>query len=332
MTTYVVRRLLLMIGTLFVVSIINFILIQLPYGDVYNALEQQLEEAGEGAAAAELRESMDRLRKLHGLDKPPVVRYFTWLGKFVQGDFGVSVINSRPVASLIGDRLLLTFIVAITALLFTWIVGIVIGVLTAVYRNTLFDHVFTFVGFIGLSVPNFLFALVLLFASVFYFNTPSVGGLFSPEYVGAPWTLGKVVDLLRKLWVPVVVIGTAGTAGTIRVMRGNLLDMLNDESVKVARAKGLQEWVVVVKYAVRVAINPLVSSFGMAFPTLLAGETITAIVLGLPTTGPLLFQALLSQDMNLAGALLFFLALMLLVGNLIADALLAWLDPRIRYE
>ena len=249
MTTYVVRRLLLMIGTLFIVSIINFILIQLPYGDVYNALEQQLEEAGEGAAAAELRESMDRLRKLHGLDKPPMVRYFTWLGKFVQGDFGVSVINSRPVASLIGDRLLLTFIVAITALLFTWIVGIVIGVLTAVYRNTLFDHVFTFVGFIGLSVPNFLFALVLLFASVFYFNTPSVGGLFSPEYVGAPWTLGKVVDLLRKLWVPVVVIGTAGTAGTIRVMRGNLLDMLNDESVKVARAKGLQEWVVVVKYA-----------------------------------------------------------------------------------
>jgi peptide/nickel transport system permease protein len=277
------------------------------------------------------RESLSYLRERYGLDRPVYVQYWIWISGFVQGDFGESFEFNRPVSALVWERLGLTLAVALSTMLFTWIIAIPIGIYSAVRQYSLFDYVFTFIGFVGLAVPNFLLALVLLFVSVFVFNIPSVGGLFSPQYLDEPWSLAKFFDLLTRLWLPVVVVGTAGTAGLIRIMRANMLDVLHQPYVQTARSKGVRERVVIYKHATRNAINPLISIMGMQLPGIFSGETITAIVLSLPTLGPLLYRSLLSQDMFLAGTILMFLAIALVIGNLIADVLLAVVDPRIRY-
>lgn len=326
MRTYLLRRFGSAIVTLVLVSFIAFFVMQLPPGDYVTQLEQTLEASGQVVDQTYLK----ALRQKYALDKPLVVQYWKWISKFVQGDFGESPTYNRPVRELIGDRLYLTLAISITTLVFTWIIAVPIGIFSAVRQYSAFDHVFTAVGFIGLAVPNFLLALLMIFASIFWFDATSVGGLFSREFINAPWSLAKLWDLIRHLWIPVVVVGTSGTAGLIRIMRGNLLDILGRPFVETARAKGLKERVVTLRHAVRVAINPLISILGMSLPGILSGAVITAIVLNLPTVGPLMFAALQDQDMYLAGAILMLMAVALVVGNFIADLLLAWSDPRIR--
>ena len=316
-----------MIPTIILISIISFVIIQLPPGDYLTTYAAQLSALDTPVS----RDSLAYLRTRYGLDEPIYVQYWIWISGFVRGDFGESFEFNRPVSALVWERLGLTMIVAISTMIFTWVVAIPIGIYSAVRQYSFLDYVFTLIGFIGLSVPNFLLALVLLFISVFVFNVQSVGGLFSQQYIDAPWSWEKFVDLLQHLWVPVVVVGTAGTAGLIRIMRANLLDVLRQPYVQTARSKGLREQLVVNKHAVRNAINPLISIMGMQLPGILSGETITAIVLSLPTLGPLLYRSLLSQDMFLAGTILMFMAIALVIGNLIADILLAVVDPRIRY-
>ncbi|MCX7796487.1 MAG: ABC transporter permease, partial [bacterium] len=257
--------------------------------------------------------------------------YIIWITHFIRGDFGWSFYYEKPVKELVGERLALTLVLSVVTLIFTWALAIPIGVYSATHQYSWGDNLFTFLGFIGLSIPGFLLGLLLMFISVFYFNQ-SVGGLFSPQYVNAPWTLGKVIDLFRHLWIPVIIIGLSGTAGLIRIMRGNLLDILGQQYVLTARAKGLMESIVIWKHAVRVAINPLISSLGMSLPGIISGESLVSIVLNLPTTGPLFLEALMRQDMFLAGSFLMFLTMALVVGNFLADLGLAWADPRIRYE
>jgi peptide/nickel transport system permease protein len=327
MTQFIARRLLSMVPTLILISIVSFIIIQLPPGDYLTTYAAQLSAMDTPVS----RESLSYLRERYGLDRPVYVQYWIWISGFVQGDFGESFEFNRPVSALVWERLGLTLAVALSTMLFTWIIAIPIGIYSAVRQYSLFDYVFTFIGFVGLAVPNFLLALVLLFVSVFVFNIPSVGGLFSPQYLDEPWSLAKFFDLLTRLWLPVVVVGTAGTAGLIRIMRANMLDVLHQPYVQTARSKGVRERVVIYKHATRNAINPLISIMGMQLPGIFSGETITAIVLSLPTLGPLLYRSLLSQDMFLAGTILMFLAIALVIGNLIADVLLAVVDPRIRY-
>jgi peptide/nickel transport system permease protein len=327
MTQFIARRLLSMVPTLILISIVSFIIIQLPPCDYLTTYAAQLSAMDTPVS----RESLSYLRERYGLDRPVYVQYWIWISGFVQGDFGESFEFNRPVSALVWERLGLTLAVALSTMLFTWIIAIPIGIYSAVRQYSLFDYVFTFIGFVGLAVPNFLLALVLLFVSVFVFNIPSVGGLFSPQYLDEPWSLAKFFDLLTRLWLPVVVVGTAGTAGLIRIMRANMLDVLHQPYVQTARSKGVRERVVIYKHATRNAINPLISIMGMQLPGIFSGETITAIVLSLPTLGPLLYRSLLSQDMFLAGTILMFLAIALVIGNLIADVLLAVVDPRIRY-
>jgi peptide/nickel transport system permease protein len=261
------------------------------------------------------------------------VQYFRWIWKIVtEGDFGQSFTYEMDVIELLGERLGLTLALTLSTLVFTWIIAVPIGIYSATRQYSIGDYGFTFLGFIGLATPNFLLALVIMFFQVTIFETKSIGGLLSPEYIGATWSWAKFVDLLKHIWVPIVVIGTGSTAGIIRIMRGNLLDVLGQQHIQTGRAKGLRESKVIVKYGVRIAINPLVSRLGLELPNLLSGAVVTGIVLGLPTAGPIFLTALTSQDMFLAGAFLILSATFLLVGNLMADILLAWLDPRIRYE
>ena len=326
MYRYILTRVLIMIPTLFVISIISFALIELPPGDYLSSYIDRLMQSGQDAT----RDLVQNLRIRYGLDKPVHVRYLKWMGGVLQGDFGYSFLYNRPVSQLIGERLALTIFVTFTTLIFTWVLAIPIGIYAAVRQYSPTDYVFTFIGFIGLATPNFMLALILMYLGykLFGFN---VGGLFSMEYATAPWSWAKFVDMLEHLWVPVVVIGTAGTAGMIRVMRANMLDEIRKPYVTTARAKGLPPWKVILKYPVRVAMNPFVSTIGWLLPSLVSGATITAIVLSLPTTGPLLLEALRNQDMYLAGSFLMFLAALTVVGTLLSDILLAWIDPRIRY-
>jgi peptide/nickel transport system permease protein len=326
MVAYIIRRILIMIPVLVAISIITFIIIDLPPGDFLTTYASQLSLSGETVDQAEL----DALKRRFGLDEPMYMQYLHWVWNFVRGDFGHSFEWNRPVSELIGERLALTTIISVATLLFTWAVAIPIGIYSAVKQYSWMDHFLTFVGFIGLATPNFLFALVLLWFSYAYLGM-SVGGLFSPEFAEAPWNLAKCWDLLKHLWIPVVIVGTAHTAKFIRIIRGNLLDELKKPYVTAARAKGLPETRLILKYPVRVAINPLVSTIGWTLPELISGLAITAVVLNLPTTGPLLLKALLSQDMQLAGSFLMFLAILTVVGTLISDILLAWVDPRIRF-
>ena len=319
-------RLLLMIPTLFVISVITFIIIQLPPGDYLTTYIANLQETGEEVDEAVI----ESLRVRYGLDQPMPLQYWKWISGVVVGDFGQSFAMNKPVSELIWERLGLTVTISLVTLVFTWIVAIPIGIYSATHQYKLSDYFFTFLGFIGMATPAFLLALVMMYLSYRWFGT-GVGGLFSDEFVGAPWSWAKGVDLLKHLWVPVVVLGVAGTAGLIRVLRANLLDQLEMPYVVTARAKGLSESRLLVKYPVRVAINPVVSTIGWMLPQLVSGAVIVAMVLSLPTVGPLLLRALMEQDMYLAGSIVMLLSLLTVIGTLISDILLAWVDPRIRF-
>jgi len=327
MFSYIIRRFLYMIIILWAVSVVSFVIIQLPPGDFLTIYMQSLRATGTQIEREEFRS----LEKQYGLDLPVYAQYFKWMWNMLHGDFGKSFQWNKPVSELIGERLMLTVIISILTMLFTYAVAIPIGIYSATHQYSVADYGFTVVGFAGLATPNFLLALILMFIFYKYFGL-SAGGLFSPAYQLAPWSLAKFLDMLKHLPIPIIVIGTAGTAYLIRIMRGCLLDELRKQYVITARAKGVSERGLLFKYPVRVAINPIVSTIGWTLPYIISGETITAIVLSLPTTGPLLFQALMAQDMYLAGSTIMFLTFLVVIGTLISDILLVWIDPRIRYE
>ncbi|MBV7331052.1 ABC transporter permease [Chloroflexi bacterium TSY] len=327
MTNYIFQRLVYMVLTFFMLSVVVFIIIQLPPGDYLDTYIVALQEQGGFADEAEV----EALRKQFGLDGNVVEQYIRWLGKFLRGDMGRSFEWNQPVNKLLAERLPYTVMLSLITLFFTYVVAIPIGIYVATRQYSFGDYFFSVLGFVGLATPNFMLALILMFLFFRYFDI-SVGGLFSAEYALEPWSLGKVWDLFTHLWVPVIVIGTAGTAGIIRVMRGTLLDELGKQYVITARAKGVTEGKLLFRYPVRVAINPIVSTVGWQLPRIVSGETIVAIVLSLPTTGPLLFRALLSQDMFMAGSIVMFLGILTLIGTLLSDILLVIVDPRIRFE
>ncbi|MBM4459432.1 MAG: ABC transporter permease [Chloroflexi bacterium] len=327
MITFIIRRVLAMIPTLFLVSVLSFIIIELPPGDFMTSLAANVGTSGSSMDAA----TVENLQRQYGLDRPAHIRYLTWISGFVRGDFGYSLDWKRPVSELIMGRLGLTLLLSILSLIIMWLIAIPIGIYSATHQYSLGDNVFTFLGFLGLSVPEFVLGLLYLFIGIFVFGI-SVTGLFSAEMEKSPWSIPKALDLMNHLLWPALILGTGGMAQLIRIMRGSLLEILGQQYITTARAKGLKERVVVNKYAVRVAINPLISVMGMQLPGLINGATVLGIVLTLPTTGPLFVRALLSQDMYLAGSFLVFLSLMLMLGNLLSDIALAWADPRIRYE
>ncbi len=326
MGRFIGQRLLLMVPTLLLVSVVSFVIIQLPPGDYLTTYAANLEASGDLVDAA----TLEALKAQYGLGDPFHVQYLKWISGFPRGDFGHSFEQRRPVGELLGDRLLLTVMISLSTLLFTWVVAIPVGIYSATAQYSLSDYAVTFLGFVGLATPNFLLALILMFVGYRYFDI-SVGGLFSMEFIDAPWSLARVLDLVSHLWIPIIVVGTAGTAGLIRVMRANLLDELRKQYVITARSRGLAEPRLLFKYPVRLALNPIVSSVGWLLPELISGATITAVVLSLPTTGPLLLRALLSQDMYLAGTFVMFLAALTVIGTLFSDILLAIVDPRIRF-
>ncbi|HEU5316190.1 MAG TPA: ABC transporter permease [Chloroflexota bacterium] len=327
MLQYTARRLVVLIPTLFAISIIAFVIIQLPPGDYLTSYISQLAANGEQVDQS----TIQGLQEQYGLNKPIYVQYAKWMGGLLRGDFGYSFDWRRPVSMLLWNRLALTAIIGVSTLLLTWLIAFPIGILSAVRQYSIGDYVATFVAFIGVAIPEFLTALVLMWVAFAYFNQ-SVGGLFSGNFVDAPWSWDRVLDLLSHLWIPVIIIGVNHTAGLIRTMRANLLDELHKPYVVTARAKGLPEWKVILKYPVRVALNPFVSTAGWTLAGILSGSAIVEQVLNLPTTGPLNLRAVLSQDMFLAGSIILMLAVLTVVGTLISDLLLAWLDPRIRLQ
>ncbi len=325
MLRYIAHRLLVMVPTLLAISAIVFLIIQLPPGDYFTTYINELQSQGETVS----KERLDFLRQQYGFDRSPVEQYFVWLIGMLQGDFGYSFEYSLPVSDVVGDRLLLSFIVSFTTIIFTWIVAFPIGVYSAVYQYSWGDYGLTFMGFIGLATPNFLLALVLQWLAYSYFGT-SIGGLMDPQYLGEPWSIAKAGSVMEHLWIPVVVIGTSGTAGMIRRLRANLLDELHKQYVVTARSKGLHPFKVLIKYPLRVALNPFIADIGNLLPQVISGAAIVSVVLSLPTTGPMLLNALQSQDMFLAGSFLMFLAALTVFGTLLSDLALAVLDPRIR--
>lgn len=325
MARFIFRRLLGMIPFIILVSITVFMLIKLTPGDFVSNYAAALAAAGETVDDAML----DSMRARYGLDQSWIVQYWDWISGVLVGDFGYSFQWQQPVSTLIGERMALTLILSVATLLFTWAVALPIGVYSAVRRYSIGDYFFTFLGFIGLAVPGFLLALVLMYVGVSVFHS-DVGGLFSSQYADAPWSWGRVADLASHLWIPVVILGTSGAASLIRIMRANLLDQLNQPYVDTARAKGLSEFTLLVRYPIRIALNPFVSTLGWVLPNLVSGAVIISVVLNLPTAGPLLLQALLGQDQYLAGAFLLLLCSLTVVGTLVSDILLALLDPRIR--
>lgn len=308
-------------------SIVAFIIIELPPGDYVTRYVAEMQQDGYWFTDAEVA----ALRKHFGVDRPIYVRYFQWGGKLLRGDFGVSFSLYRPVSEVLAERVPLTAMLSLVTLFFTFGVAIPIGIYSALHQYSGTDYFLTFVGFIGLAIPNFLLALILMFFFHKYFGL-SIGGLFSPEYMEAPLSAAKIMDLINHMWIPIIVIGTAGTANLIRIMRACLLDELRKQYVITARAKGMREGTLLFKYPVRVAINPIVSTIGWLLPSLISGETIVAIVLSLPTTGPILLKALLSQDVYLAGSIVMILGFLTIVGTAVSDILLVMIDPRIRYE
>lgn len=327
MFQFIVRRILIALVTIFAISIMSFVIIQLPPGDFLTSYMARLAEQGDDAS----EEQIQIMRESYGLDQPIYVQYLKWMSGVVQGDFGRSLEWGVPVADLIWDRLAMSLLVGLSSVLFVWSLAIPIGVYSATNQYSLLDYVSTFLGFLGLAIPNFMLALVLMWIAFSVFGQ-DVGGLFSAEYQDAPWSLAKFIDLLSHIWIPMIVVGTAGTAGLIRTMRANMLDEINQPYVETARAKGLSERQNIWKYPVRVALNPFISTVGYALPSLIGGEIIVAVVLNLPTIGPLLLRGLLSQDMFLAGAIVLLLSILTVIGTLLSDILLALLDPRIRME
>jgi peptide/nickel transport system permease protein len=327
MLRYVIKRLIYMVPTLIGMSIIAFLIIQLPPGDYLTSMLATMADSGQNVDPQQI----ERYREIYGFDDPVWLQYWKWIsGIIFRGDFGYSFEWNRPVGDLIWERMGSTLALSIASLLFVWVVSLPIGIYSAMRRHSVGDYAFTFLGFLGLAIPNFILALTLMYVS-YKFLGQSVGGLYSPEYVNAPWSMGKLLDLLGHLWIPIIVIGTNGTAALIRILRANLTDELNKPYVITAKAKGLPEYRAVLKYPVRIALNPFVSAIGWVLPELISGVTITAIVLNLPTAGPLLLHALISQDMYLAGSFILLMGVLTLIGMLISDLLLALLDPRIRF-
>jgi peptide/nickel transport system permease protein len=327
MLAYIGRRIVLAIFTVWAVSVLAFAIIQLPPGDYITSYIAQM--ASTGSIVSE--QEAENLRIQYGLNRPLYVQYYKWMAQIAQGSFGMSMEWRRPVLEVIGDRLWLTMVVSLAALLLTWVLALPIGIYSAVRQYSLGDYAFTFLGFIGLAVPNFLLALVLLYLGFTLFGA-NIGGLFSVEYQDAPWGLSKLWDLLKHLPLPALILGLAGTAQQIRIMRANLLDELRKPYVVTARAKGLTESKVILKYPVRIALNPFVSTLGYAFPYVVSGSIIVSVVLSLPTVGPLLLKALIAQDMFLAGTIVLMLGVMTVLGTLVSDILLVLIDPRIQLE
>jgi len=327
MGSYLIRRFIYMMLLLVAVSVVAFLVIELPPGDYLSAHLQEIQNRGGTFDQAQIV----LLRKQFGLDLPVYVRYFTWIGGILHGDFGRSLNLNRPVLTLLVQRLPATIMISLLTLVLTYLIAIPIGIYSATHQYSVGDYVFTGGGFLGLAIPNFLLALGLLYI-LFKFFGISATGLFSPEYKMADWSLAKFIDMIKHFPIPVVVIGTSGTAGLIRVMRGCLLDETKKQYVITARSKGVAERTLLFKYPVRVAINPIVSTIGWTLPTIFSGAAITAIVLDLPTTGHLLYRALLNQDIYLAGGAVLIISFLTVVGTFISDLLLLWLDPRIRYQ
>jgi peptide/nickel transport system permease protein len=327
MLAYLLRRLLMAVFTTWSISVLAFVIIQLPPGDFVDSYIAQQSSMGGGIS----EEQAQAIRIAYGADQPMYVQYVRWVNQMAQGNFGISLEFQRPVQEVIGDRLALTMVVSIVALLFTWGLALPIGIYSAVRQYSFADYLFTFVGFIGLAVPNFLLALLVLYFGFTFFNA-SIGGLFSPELADAPWGTPKLLDLLGHLPVPAIILGLAGTAQAIRIMRANLLDELRKPYVVTARAKGLTERRAILKYPVRVALNPFASTIGYTLPYIVSGSIIVSLVLSLPTVGPLLLKALIAQDLFLGGTIVLMLGVMTVIGTFISDLILMWVDPRIRLE
>ena len=326
MLKYIGRRVLLMIPTLFAISVVSFVIIQLPPGDWLTSYIARLSMSGETVDQS----VVDALKHQYGLGQPVYVQYLRWMGKLMRGDMGMSFEWNKPVVDLIGPPMLFTFVISLLALLIHWIVSFPIGIYSAVRQYSIGDYVFTAMAFFGAAIPDFLIALVAMWV-IFTATGANITGLFSPEFREAPWSLAKVIDLLKHALVPVLILGLLGSAGLIRTMRAMMLDELRKPYVVTARAKGLEESKVIMKYPVRVALNPFVSTIGWTLPGLISGTTIVSIVLGLQTTGPILLHSLMNQDMFLAGSFLMLLSVLTVIGTLLSDILLAWMDPRIRY-
>lgn len=328
MWQYILRRMLLMLPTLLVTAIVAFIVIQLPPGDFATSYMANLAAQGDQASL----EAAQQLREQYGLDKPVYVQFGKWIsGIILRGDFGMAFEMRQPVSQLIWERVWLTVILSLASVVITWLVAFPVGIYSAVKQYSLGDYLFTFLGFVGVSLPAFLLALVVMYIH-FKFLGVTLGGLFSSEYVNAPWSWARVRDLVQHIWIPVLILAVGGTAELIRIMRANLLDELRKPYVVTARAKGLPEWKVLLKYPVRLALNPFVSTVGWTLPALVSGSIILSVVMNLPTTGPLMLRALQAQDMYLAGALILILSVLTILGTLVSDILLAWLDPRIRLQ
>ncbi len=327
MLRYIIWRILMMVPTLVIISALVFTIIELPPGDYFESYVAELQAQGESVNAAQI----EQLREEYGFDKPPIVRYFYWVGGMLRGDFGYSFEYRMPVMDVVGDRLWLTIIVSLTTIIFTWLIAFPIGIYSATHQYSWGDYGLTFMGLLGIAIPNFMMALVFMYLANVWFGT-SIGHLMDPQYMDQPMSWDKFESILAHLWIPVIIIGTHGTAGMIRRLRANLLDELQKQYVVTARAKGLHPFKALVKYPLRMALNFFISDIGSILPAIISGAEITAIVLSLETTGPLLIRALKSQDMYLAGSFLMFLAFLTVIGVLISDLALAVLDPRIRLQ
>ena len=325
MLRFALRRIAMMIPTLVAVSIIAFVIIQLPPGDFLTSYIASLGETGEMASEQELA----ALKSAYGLDQPVAIQYLKWMGGVLTGDFGRSMLWNRPVADLLLERLPYSMMISMSSIVIIWVIGVVVGTYSATHQYSAGDYAATFLGFFGISVPPFLLALITLWL-IFQYTGQAAIGLFSPEYQLAPWSIGRVWDLLGHLWVPALIVGLAGTASLIRTLRANLLDELGKPYVMVARAKGLSNRKVLFRYPFRIAINPAVSTVGYMLPLLVSGELLVSMVLGLPTISPVFVESLLTQDMYLAGSVVMILSFLTIVGTLISDILLAWVDPRVR--
>ena len=325
MVAYIVRRLLLAVLTVWAISVLSFAIIHLPPGDYVTSYIASMSASGSAVSEGEAKAMREQL----GLDQPITVQYAKWMGLMLQGNFGMAMEWGRPVSDVIGDRMSLTVVISLAAIVFTWAVALPIGIYSAVYRYSFLDYAFTFIGFIGLAIPGFMLALIVMYVGFAWFGA-NVGGLFSPEFAEAPWSWARVWDLTVHLPIPAIVLGISGTAQLIRIMRSNLLDELRKPYVMTARARGLAEHRVILKYPVRVALNPFVSTIGYLLPYVVSGSIIVSLVLSLPTVGPLLLKALIAQDMFLAGTIVLLLGVLTVIGTFLSDLLLMWVDPRIR--
>ncbi len=327
MIQHIIKRLLLLPVLLFIFSIFAFVIIQAPPGDFVTSYIAELASSGSSIDQVQI----DALRAQYGLDQPIYAQYGKWMGRILRGDLGVSLDWQKPIRELITERLVLTVIIGLMTFFLSWVFAVPIGIISAVKKYSLIDYFLTVFNYIGVATPSFLVALIAMWLAFSWFGV-SVTGLFSPEFVDAPWSPARVADLLKHLWLPVLILTLGGTARLARIMRANLLDELNKPYVEMARAKGMSEWKLIMKYPVRVAINPLVSTIGWFLPLIFSGSLVVATVLNLPTIGPMFLRSLTNQDMFLAGAIVLIYCLLAIIGTLISDILLAWLDPRIRME